>query len=78
MAVVSKAMSKHEERRKRGKELLKKYQSSGSNQYAAAADAIADILLGVAEDPDEAAQIISAAEEDFRCTLEAEGFVAEG
>ena len=71
-------MSRHEERRKRGEELLKKYKSSGSNKYAAATDAIADILLCVAEDPVEAEQVITAAEEDFRCTLEEEGFVAEG
>lgn len=71
-------MSQNEERRKRGAELLKKYRSSGSNKYAAAADAIADVLLSVADTPDEADQIIQAAEEDYRCTVEAEGFVAEG
>ena len=71
-------MSRHEERRKRGDELLKKYRASGNNKYAAAADAIADILLCVAEDPGEAEQVITAAEEDFRCMLEDEGFVAEG
>ena len=71
-------MSKQEERRKRGADVLKKYRSAGGNKYAVAADAIADILLCVADTQEEANQVIRAAEEDYRCTVETEGFVAEG
>jgi hypothetical protein len=73
-----KQTSRPEDRRKRGNELLKKYRPSGNDKYAAAADAIADILLSVAENTDEAGQILRAAEEDFLCAIEGEGFVAEG
>jgi uncharacterized protein YpuA (DUF1002 family) len=71
-------MARPDDRRKRGSELLKKYRSSGNDKYAAAADAIADSLLSVAEDPDEARQIVHAAEEDYRVSVEEEGFLGEG
>lgn len=68
-----------EERRKRGLELLKKYRAAaGNDNYAAAADAISDILLSVALNEDEGSQIIRAAEMDFHCALEGESFATEG
>ena len=68
-----------EERRKRGQEVLKKYRStSGTDKYSAAADAIVDILLCTAEDEDEGAQILRAAEADYREVCECENFAAEG
>jgi hypothetical protein len=72
------AMVRPEERRKRGSELMKKYRASGNDKYAAASDAMADILLSVAENTEEASQMLRAVEEDFRCTVEEEGFCAEG
>ena len=72
-------MATSEERRRRGAEVIKKYRPiSGNDKYAAAADAIADILLSVAEDEDEAHQIVRSAEMDFRSACECEGFAAEG
>jgi hypothetical protein len=71
-------MPRSDERRKRGTELIKKYRAHGNDKYAAAADAIADILLSVAEDASEARQIVQAAEEDYRCSVEQEGFACEG
>lgn len=68
-----------EERRKRGAELLKKYSGqSGGDKYAAASDAIADILLFTAENEGEARQLLQGAEEDYRCTVEGEEFIGEG
>jgi hypothetical protein len=68
-----------EDRRKRGIEILKKHgRSSATDKYAAAADAIADILLSVAETLEEAEQIVQAAEMDFRCSVETEGCAEEG
>lgn len=68
-----------EERRKRGGELLRKYLgTAGGDKYAAASDAIADILLAVAEQEDDARKLLQSAEEDYRCTIEQEGFVGEG
>ncbi len=66
-------------RKKRGQELLKKYRStSGDDAYSAASDAIADILLSVAQSEQEATQILHAAEVDFRSTAEGEDVAAEG
>lgn len=68
-----------EERRKRGADLLKKYSGpSGGDKYVAASDAIADILLFAAEDEDDARKLLHSAEEDYRCTIEEEGFITEG
>lgn len=68
-----------DERKRRGQEILKKYKScSGTDPYACAADAIADVLLFVAQSEEEGRQIIHAAEMDFRNAVEGEGFAAEG
>lgn len=68
-----------DERKRRGGELLKKYKSSsGSDPYACAADAIADILLFVAQHEEEGTQILHSAEMDFRNSIEGESFAAEG
>ena len=72
-------MAISDERRKRGAELLKKYRASpGTDKYAAAADAIADILLCTVDNEDEGAKVLRAAEVDFRSAIEGEGFAAEG
>jgi hypothetical protein len=72
-------MAISEERRKRGLEALKKYRAAaGNDTYAAAADAISDILLGVAESEEEGLQVLRAAEIDFRNALEGESFATEG
>lgn len=72
-------MSTLEVRRKRGEEIVKKYRPlSGSDTYACAADAIADILLFVAENEDEGTQVLQAAEMDFRNASEGERFLTEG
>ncbi len=68
-----------EERRRRGQETVKKYRScSGTDPYACAADAIADILLFVAQTENEATQLLQSAEMDFRSAREGEDIVAEG
>ena len=68
-----------EERKRRGQEILKKYRSySGTDPYACAADAIADILLFVAQTEDEGIKILHSAEMDFRNAAEGETFAAEG
>lgn len=68
-----------DERKRRGLESLKKYRStSGSDQYACAADAIADILLYVAQSEDEGTKILHSAEMDFRNAAESESFASEG
>ena len=72
-------MASSEERRRRGAEAVKKYLAScGHDKYAAAADAITDILLSTAENEEEAAQILQSAEIDFRTQAEGESFLAEG
>ena len=72
-------MAISDDRKKRGQEILKKYRSiSGTDTYGAASDAIADILLSVAQNEQEATRILHAAEVDFRTTAEGEDFAAEG
>jgi hypothetical protein len=72
-------MSTLKERKRRGEETAKRYRAtSGNDPYASAADAIADILLAVAQNEREAAQIIQAAEIEFRNAAELESFLAEG
>ena len=66
-------------RKKRGEELIAKYQTRTSNdKYAAAVDAIADVLIGIAQSDSEATQILHAAEVEFRNAAETESFVSEG
>jgi hypothetical protein len=68
-----------EDRRKRGADILKKFgRSSDGNKFDAASDAIADILLSVADTQDDAEQILRAAEMDFRCLSETERCAEEG
>ena len=72
-------MSTLEERRRRGEEILKRYRSrSKSDNYSCAADVIADVLLTVAQNDDEATQVLQSAEMDFRCAFEGERFLTEG
>jgi hypothetical protein len=76
---TNQTMASFEERRRRGSEIVKKYKPSCANDaYAAATDAIADILLAIAEGEDEARQVLSAAEIDYRSALEGESFAGEG
>lgn len=68
-----------DERKRRGQDILKKYRgTSGTDPYACAADAIADILLFVAQTEEEGRQTLHAAEMDFRNAAEGESFAAEG
>jgi hypothetical protein len=68
-----------EERKRRGQDLVKKYRSvSGMDPYACAADAISDILLSVAQNEEEATQILQSAEMEFRNAVEGESFLNEG
>lgn len=68
-----------DERKRRGQDIVKKYRScSGTDPYACAADAIADVLLFVAQTEDEGVKILHAAEMDFRNAAEGETFAAEG
>jgi hypothetical protein len=72
-------MATLQERKKRGEQILKGYRSAvGGDDYAAAADAIADILLCVAKTEREGGQVLQAAEMDFRCAAESEAFLTEG
>ena len=72
-------MAGFEERKRRGQEILKKYRPfSGKDPYACAVDAIADVLLAVAETENEATQLLQSAEMDFRNLAEVEGFLTEG
>jgi len=72
-------MATSEERKRRGHDIIRKYRPlCGNDNYAAAADAIADILLSIAESEDEATQILHSAEIDYRTTAEGESFLAEG
>ncbi len=72
-------MATLKERKRRGEEIVKPYKvHSGNDRYAMATDAIADILLAVAQDHDEAVQLLQSAEVDFRNTAEGESFLTEG
>jgi predicted transcriptional regulator len=67
------------ERKRQGEEICKQYRSiSGTDRYARAVDAIADILLAVAENENEARKILQAAEIDYRGATDAESFFSEG
>jgi hypothetical protein len=67
------------ERKRRGEEISKKYRAlSGNNSYTGAVDAIADILLAVAQTEREATQILHSAEIEFRNQAESEKFLSEG
>lgn len=67
------------ERKKRGEDIIKKYRTiSTVDPYASAIDAIADILLFVAQTEGEGTQLLHAAEIDFRNAAEGEAFVSEG
>jgi hypothetical protein len=66
-------------RQRLGEEIVKKYQAlSRTDRYAAAADAIADILLATALDGGEATNILHGAEVEYRNAAESEAFVSEG
>jgi hypothetical protein len=72
-------MSTLEERKRRGQETIKRYRAvSGNDPYAAAVDAITDILLFVAQAESEATQLLQSAEMDFRSEAEGERFLTEG
>jgi hypothetical protein len=72
-------MATSDDRKRRGQEILKKYRAvSGGDPYSAASDAIGDILLSVAENEQEALQVLHAAEVDYRTTAEGEDFASEG
>lgn len=72
-------MSSIKDRTRRGEEILKQYRTkAATDRYAMAADAIADILLSVAQTHEEAVQLLQSAEIDFRNTAETESFLAEG
>jgi hypothetical protein len=67
------------ERRRRGEEIAKKYRAlTGNNSYTGAVDAIADILLAVAQNEREAMQILHSAEVEFRNQAESEAIISEG
>ena len=67
------------ERKRRGEETAKKYKTlTGNDAYAGAVDAIADILLAVAQSEREATQILHSAEIEFRNQAESEKFLSEG
>ncbi|MBV9304302.1 MAG: hypothetical protein JOY62_14445 [Acidobacteriaceae bacterium] len=72
-------MTTLQQRKRRAEEIIKKYRSiSGGDPYAAASDAIADILLFIAQDETEATQLLQCAEMDFRSELQGETFLTEG
>jgi hypothetical protein len=67
------------ERKRRGEEIVKKYKPSNLNDpYTCAVDAIADILLFVAETQTEGRRILHSAEIDFVNSAEGEAFLTEG
>jgi hypothetical protein len=67
------------ERKRRGEEIAKKYRAlTGNNAYTGAVDAIADILLAVAQSEREATQLLHSAEIEFRNQLESEQIISEG
>jgi hypothetical protein len=72
-------MSTLEERKRRGEEIVRKYRRVNNNDpYTSAVDAIADILLFVAQSEAEATQLLQSAEMDFRNEAQAERFLTEG
>lgn len=72
-------MASSEERKRRGLEIIKKYKASaGNDAYAAASDAIAEILIAVAESEDDAGRLLHSAEMDYRSTIEGENIAGEG
>jgi hypothetical protein len=72
-------MATFRDRKRRGEEIIKKYRALTQNDsYASAADAIADVLLAVAQTEREAAQIVHCAEIEFRNQFESEEIVSEG
>jgi hypothetical protein len=67
------------ERKRRGEETAKKYRGyTGNDSYAGAVDAIADLLLAVAQSEREATQLLHSAEIEFRNQFESEKIVSEG
>jgi hypothetical protein len=67
------------ERKRRGEDSSKRYKTDcGNDIYACAVDAIADILLSVAQNEREATQILHSAEIEFRNAAESEAFLTEG
>ena len=72
-------MATFRDRKRRGEEIIKKYRALvHDDSYASAADAIADVLLAVAQTEREAAQIMQCAEIEFRNQFESEQIVSEG
>jgi len=72
-------MTTIQERKRRGLDIIARYKSvSGVDPYACASDAIADILLSVAQTLDEGVQLLQSAEMDFRSVTEGEAFLTEG
>jgi hypothetical protein len=66
-------------RKKAGEELIAKYRARvGDDKYAAAVDAIADILLAISQNDADATKILHAAEVEYRNASEVESFVSEG
>jgi hypothetical protein len=66
-------------RQRLGEDITKKYQAMArTDRYAAAVDAIADILLATAQDEGEATKILHGAEVEYRNAAESEAFVSEG
>ncbi len=67
------------ERKRRGEEIVKKYRSlTGNDSYTAVVDAVADLLLTVAQSEREATQILHSAEIEFRNHFESEEIISEG
>ena len=72
-------MATVDERKRRGLDIIKKYRSScGGDSYAAASDAIVDVLLSISQNSEEAGQILHSAEIEFRSATENEDMLAEG
>ena len=71
-------MATLKERKRRGEDTVRRYRALSGDRYESATDAIADILLYVAQTEDESTQILQAAEVDFRNTAESETFLTEG
>jgi hypothetical protein len=67
------------ERKRRGEETAKRYRAlTGNDSYAVVVDAIADLLLAVAQTEREATQLMHSAEIEFRNQFESEQIVSEG
>ena len=72
-------MATLKERKRRGEEIAKKYRAlTSNNSYTGAVDAIADILLAVAQSEREAMQLLHSAEIEFRNQFESEQIISEG